>query len=480
MTSRLILTFDLGTTRLKVALFDTNGELLGQVSRRNLDHSSGGNRWQRAQAWWDDCVSASSELLVTTQANPNRVKGISLSGRAGAAVFVDAAGEVICDPWSDARHTDELRRLLDGRSREQVAMYGATLLAKMMWLRANQPGVAGDTAHILYAKDFLLYRLTGEAITDPGSGPDGPWDDALVKDSQVSPDLLPTPALPWTLAGRLTTRAAKALGLREGIPVATGAHDGICANTGSGSVLPGQYTLTLGTHAVVRAVTDDWPAGALRFYGYPPDKHIIGGNAFMAGRALDWFLDNWFDAPESSRQKCFTELNTAVAGIAPGAGGVAFLPFLAGRIAPERRPGARATFHGMSVDTSRNDMYRALLEGVSFAVCDVFEQVQGWVGSPSRIGVTGSGVASDNWIQLLADLLGYPLEVTDNACEGRGAAVFCAMAIGEYSSLNEAVYAMVHTSRTFAPDPATAEIYSEIRARWQALSDATRQFDKQI
>lgn len=478
MKQDLILTFDLGTTRLKVALFDLHGRLEGLASRRNVEHTSGDRAWQQAESWWINCIEATRQLMVEQDLDPARITGISLSGRAGAAVFVDAAGKVLCDPWSDARHNDQLRTLVAGRSRNEVAMYGAALISKLMWLRNSSPDLAARTAHVLYAKDFLLFRLTGEAVTDPSSGPDGPWTDDLLGRSGVNPGLLPRPALPWTIGGTLTASAAEPLGLIAGTPVAVGAHDGICANTGAGAVMPGQYAITLGTHAVVRAVTDSVPHGALRFYGFPPDKHIIGGNALMAGRSLDWFLDNWFDAPEQSRQQLFAELDIAAGQIPAGAGGVLFLPFLSGSIAPERRPGARATFHGMSAATSRNDMYRALLEGASFALCGIFEQVMGWAGEPARIGVTGSGVASETWMQLLADLIQRPLEVTDRASEGRGAAIFCSVATGRYASLADAIDAMVHTSHTYVPDLSAASRYGAIRSRWQALSASTRQFDK--
>lgn len=477
MSQDLILTFDLGTTRLKVALFDMEGELHGQVSRRNVDHQSANMHWQDAERWWLDCVDASRQLLAELKVDPARIKGVSLSGRAGAAVFVDASGAIIADPWSDRRHADLLSELNNGRSREQATMYGVTLLSKLLWLRANEPGIAQRTAHVLYAKDFLLFRLTGEAVTDPSSGPDGPWDDDLLAASHIDAQMLPRPAPPWSIAGGVIRTAADAIGLVAGTPVAVGAHDGICANTGAGSVFPGQYAITLGTNAVVRAVTDFIPEGSLRFYGFPPDKHIIGGNALMAGRSLDWFLDNWFDAPEETRQQLFTQLNEATAGVPPGTHGVLFLPFLAGRLSPERRAGARATFHGMSIRTTRIDMYRAVLEGATFALAAVFDQVLGWAGEPVRIGVTGSGVASNTWMQLLTDLIARPLEVTDGASEGRGAALFCALALGRYSSIGEAINGMVHTRHTYLPNPAANETYGEIRQRWHALSDATRPFD---
>ncbi|HKI74924.1 MAG TPA: FGGY-family carbohydrate kinase, partial [Pseudomonadales bacterium] len=276
MTDELILTFDLGTTRLKVALFDLAGRLVAQVSRRNVDCHEAGAHWQSADRWWQDCIDCTQQLVREQHIDTSAVKGISLSGRASAAIFVDATGKVICDPWSDTRHNEVLKALLRGRNRDDVAMYGATLLAKAQYLQIESPDVFEKVRHLLYAKDFLLFRLTGECVTDPSSGPDGQWDSELVRESNIPSAMLPTPKMPWQLAGEVSATAARSLGLHAGTPVAVGAHDGICANTGAGSAFPGQYAITLGTHAVVRAITEVRPKGALRFYGYPPDRHVIG------------------------------------------------------------------------------------------------------------------------------------------------------------------------------------------------------------
>lgn len=475
MPDDLILTFDLGTTRLKVALFDLAGNLIGQKTRRHVEHQDGVRVWQDADQWWQDCTAATRELLNQTNVAAEEIIGCSLSGRAGAAVFVDASGGVIRNPWSDARHDDELRELLDGHGPGRMATYGATLLGKFAWLRRHEPEAAERVRHVLYAKDFLLFRLTGQAVTDPSSGPDGPWDTDILDALRIDPSILPEPALPWTLGGTVTAEAAGALGLTEGTPVAVGAHDGICANTGAGSIGPGEFAITLGTHAVVRAVTGTRIDGAFRFYGFPPDKHIIGGNALMAGRALDWFVDNWFDAPEHERQSLFADLDRQALHAPPGAHGVFFLPFLRGRIAPERRPRARAAFFGLSIRTTRSDMFRAVIEGATFALADVFDQVVGWAGEPRYIGVTGGGANSRTWLQCLADVIGRPLTVTDAAAEGRGAAIFCATALGRYADLESATRSMVRVTRTIAPGETNH--LQQIRADWQSLVTLTRPLD---
>src|SRR5262245_32254436 len=229
-----ILTYDLGTTRLKVALFDLRGRLLAQRATRHAEHRHDDRAWQDADAWWTDAVRLTHELLA---AKPRNVVALSVSGRGGAAIFVGRDGTVIGQPWSDRRHAGELKRLTEWRKGgAHLSNYAAALLAKKQWFVANEPARARQLRHVMYAKDFLIYRLTGDCVTDSISGPDAAnWDDRALDHTSTSDGLVPRVALPWDQAGTLHPRAAAALGLPSGTPVAVGAHDGICANIGAGA-----------------------------------------------------------------------------------------------------------------------------------------------------------------------------------------------------------------------------------------------------
>lgn len=474
----MIITFDLGTTRLKVAAFDLQGSLLGQVAIRNTDYVAKDRSWQSADEWWQNCIRGFADLFSTFDLDVRDIRGFSLSGRAGAAVFLDKAGTVLVQPWSDTRHSEELRQLLKSRRRTKPPLYAATLIAKYQWLRHQAPDLADQARHLLYAKDFLLFRLTGASVTDPASGPDAlHWPQRVLSDNDIDASLLPGCQLPWSIAGKLTKAASDSLRCPENLPVAVGAHDGICANTGAGAINANQFAITLGTHSVVRSISTTHPRGSLRFYGYPVDKHVIGGNALMAGRSLDWFVDNWFSAAEDERQEIFANLDAASARIRPGSHGIKFLPFLSGQLAPEKRPGASAAFHGLNLNHTRNDMFRGVIEGSSFALCRIVEQVIGWVGEPKSIGLTGSGVQGKTWTQIIADTLQRPLGVTDASSEGRGAAMFLAVALGHYKDINEASEAMVRQSYLIEPEPRMKPVYDELLYEWTRFSDATRPLD---
>ena len=471
-----ILTYDLGTTRIKVALFTPRGRLIGQRAARHQEYRQDNRAWQDADAWWSDAVRLTRALL---DAKSRRVIAISVCGRGGAAVFIGRDGTVIGQPWSDRRHSSELSALNQWRAGgAHVSNYAAALLSKKQWFLANEPVRARQLQHVLYAKDFLIYRLTGAAVTDPSSGPDAAaWDPRALEHTGCT-NLVPRVALPWDVAGSLDARAASALGLERGIPVVVGAHDGICANVGAGAGFPGAYAITLGTHAVVRAIRRDIPADSFRFYDLPPDRHVIGGNAVMGGRAADWFLDLIFGANDRSRARHFAAMDAAAAKVPTGSGGVRFLPFLSGQVAPESRPGASAVFTGLRTSHDRTNAYRAVLEGGAFAIRAIFDQIHVWCGDPEVIRLTGSGARSAIWREILANAIGRPLEASDEAVEGRGAAIFAAVALGLHPDYDSAAVAMVPIKHRHIPDPALAAEYEKLYRDWQTVSDATRPLDR--
>ena len=485
MSTRVLLAFDLGTTRLKVAAFDERGRLLGRETARHDEHRAVVDgleqSWQDPEEWWSNASHLTRRLLASPALDGAEIAGIGLSGRGNGFVAVDAGGAVLAPSWSDRRHIEELAALQEWRQQGyHLSNYGAAMIAKWRWLQANAPQVAERTSNLLYAKDFLAYRLTGEAVTDPTSGPDrDDFAPETIAALDLPRSLLPRVTMPWALAGELTESAAAALGVPVGTPVAVGGHDGICANVGAGAGTVGAYAITIGTHAVVRAVTDDEPAGAYRFYGMPPGRHVIGGNAVMAGRAADWFLDTWLDHPdEDSRPAAFARMDGEAADVAPGSDGVRFLPFLAGQVAPELRPGASGSFLGLHASHGRAEMFRAVLEGGAFAIRSIFEQVQGWCGEPTVVRFTGSGATSPLWSQMIVDTLRHPVEATDGAVEARGAAMYLAVALGLYADIDEAGAAMVQVSQVLEPEAANADRYDSLYADWQRVNEAMRPLDE--
>ena len=155
-----------------------------------------------------------------------------------------------------------------------------------------------------------------------------------------------------------------------------------------------------------------------------------------------------------------------------------FLPYLNAQIAPQVRGGAHALFHGMRAEHGRDVLYRAVLEGAACTVRSLFAQIQGWCGEPTLLRLTGSGATSRVWAGMLANLLDRPLEVSDNAVEGRGAAMTAAVALGWYSDMDTAGIAMAQVRRTIRPDPPQVAAFARLYDDWRGLNEATKGLDR--
>ncbi len=441
-----LLGIDLGTSNLKVATFTTDGELIDQRTAPVEEHRNGSAQWQNADEWWQSAV----ELIRSL--DPHQVEGVSLTGRANAGVFVDRSLDVIVHPWSDTRHRDALTAV--NRDGTHLSTYGTGLVSKIDWLRQHQPHVYRRIRYALYAKDLLFLRLTGEHKTDWSSGPDqaswGPLDQATL-------DLLPEPALPWDVASHVSRKAARATGLREGVPVAVGPHDGVAANVGVGATEPGSWALTLGTHAVVRAIVDQ--PHPFRFYVLPRNRHVIGRTTLAAGRAIDW----WCRTVNQDRAR----LLDAARGALPGADGARFYPYLHGQIAPRLDRRRRGRLAGLTDRQDPATIARAIIEGVSFGIAACADALADAVVRPATIEVTGGGVRNRLWLQILADVLERPLNLGDSAVEARGACAYLAFGLGLYGSLEEAAATMRQTTGTMEPTAIGTETYARIRADWE-------------
>ena len=443
----MFVVFDIGTSRLKVSAFSEAGDLLGQIAVRHSQCSEGNSVWQSADEWWRNACSGFADLMTKYDLEPEYIRGFSVSGRAGAGVFVDSKGTVIEDPWSDNRHRPQLLEMK--KEHPGAPIYALTLLSKYRWLIENKPKLCHDIRHALYAKDFLLFRLAGVAITDPSSGPDSL---AWLSQEHVDERILPRAAYPWTVAGELTAQTAAALGCRAGIPVAVGAHDGICANTGCAMLGEGEYALTLGTHAVSRTITTVDHGQNHRFYCYPPDRHAYGGNSWHIGSTMNWMLTSLAGLPPELDEKQLEHFNSRVTRTERDPS-LVFLPYMGGQTIPERREPASGSFHGMSLNTNRDQMVRAILQGSAFAIYRTWNEITSITGPAKQVNLTGGGIVFAPWLQLIANLLQQELVITDSGVEGRGAAVFCAVALGDYKDIYEAASAMQPASNIMTPEP---------------------------
>ncbi len=451
----MLLGLDLGTSSVKALLLGEAGYAVGEGSA-SYPVRSPRPRWAESSPdrWWNAAVEATKKAVGDRGA---QVAALGLSGQMHGVVLTDDRGRPLRSAilWADARSAEQLaayRRLGEGVRRRlanppAVGMAGPSLL----WLRDHEPDVYASARWALQPKDWLRLRLTGEVFAEPSDASatllydlrsDG-WDFPAVETLGLRPDLLAPLVASAGAAGTLTERAAELLGLRAGLPVAAGAADTAAAMLGGGLLRPGSVQLTVGTGAqIVAPKGSPEPDPHERTHLYragAPDLWYSMAAIQNAGLALEWARGVLGVSWEEVYEEAFA--------VPPGAGGVAFLPYLSGERTPRFDPGARGAWTGLGLDHGRGHLLRAALEGVAFALREGLEALEE-AGTPvPELRLAGGGTASELWRRMLADVLGRPLRPLPDAvasvASARGAALLAGVASGVYRTAEDVL----------APDP---------------------------
>ena len=309
------------------------------------------------------------------------------------------------------------------------------------------------------------------------------WSDRILDVCGIGRDRLPPVGTPAAEAGRLSRAAAEATGLPEGMILCRGAGDQQCAAIGAGVIRQGMAEFTVGTSGVMVAHLDDvskikgnklWWGG----HGVPGAWDIEGG-AFSLGASLRWWRDqlgrNEIDA--SNQRGGFSPYSIMVEQAArskPGANGAMFHSFMASQVTPYYDAVARGGFLGLGLYHERHDLIRALLEGCAHEMKMVFDAFQTDVeGGVTDFRLTGGGTKSAGFAQIMTDVIGVPSTVTkERECTALGAAILGAYGSGAFSSINEAVGAMVQVESTFEPNQKLQELYGEQHAIYRGIYEA--------
>ncbi|HET7678338.1 MAG TPA: xylulokinase [Candidatus Limnocylindrales bacterium] len=487
---RHVLALDVSTTATKALLVDDAGGIAG-VAASEYPFAAPRPGWseQDPALWWTASLQAIREVLATSAVDPASVAAVGLSGQMHGLVLLDAAGDVIRPAilWNDQRTQRQCDAMRAAVGRERlIALTGNDALTgftapKILWLRDEEPEALRRTRRILLPKDYVRFRLTGEAATDCADGSGTilfdlaarAWSDEVLAALGIDPAWLPRVAEGPQVSAVIGRAAADDTGLPAGTPVVAGGGDQAANAVGLGVVEAGQVALSVGTSGVVFVATDRpvvEPDGRLHAFCHavPGRWHLMGVMLSAAG-SLRWFRDAF--APGVT----FERLVEAAAGVPAGSEGLLFLPYLVGERTPHPDPDARGAFVGLTVRHGLAHLTRAVLEGVAFGLRDSLELVRAVMREPiPSVRASGGGTRSLLWRQILADVLEVPLETTVTS-EGAayGAALLAAVGAGWYTSVAEAAAACVRPASRVEPGSDRAA-YGPTYAAYRDLYPALR------
>ncbi|MDT8895005.1 FGGY-family carbohydrate kinase [Halomonas sp. I1] len=453
-----VIGIDIGTQSTKALVIDRHGRILAEHSqgyRVDTPRPLWAEQWP--DVWWEAVLACLRACLDVPEVDPRGVQGLcvsSLYGGSGVPVDADIRPVHPCLIWMDRRAEPQVqwvRENLDMARLETItgngvdSYYGFT---KMMWLKAERPDVWHQTRYLLPPNSYINYRLSGEiAIDHSSAGNIGGiydlaarrWSTEMLDALGLDQDKLPTRLVASGAAiGGLLPSLADSLGLAADIPVVAGGVDAAMATLAAGATRPGNHVAMIGTSMCWGVINQSVEASQ----GLISMPHVLNsdrdlytfGGALTAGASVSWFVDMLGSDSSTADEhgSVHDRLEPPARALPPGAEGLLFLPYLMGERSPVWDARASAGFIGLSLYHRRHHLYRAVLEGVTFALRHNMEAGKRQGGAlDSHLIVVGGATRSDLWMQIIADVTRMPVYTyRENVEAALGAALLAGQATG--------------------------------------------------
>lgn len=487
----LIMAIDNGTQSIRALLFDTSGNLLGKGKQDIEPYFSEHPGWaeQHPDYYWQNLGKACQKLWQTPGVTPGQVRGLTVTTQRGTTINLDKNGVPLrpAITWLDQRHSRldgpikgpwgwlfKMLRLenIINRFREK---------AQANWISQEQPELWAKTDKFLLLSGYLNYRLTGQMKDSTGSqvgylpfdyknhrwaGPrDFKW-----RMLPLTKAMLPELVAPGETLGTLLPESAEHLGLPAGLPVIAAASDKACEILGSGGVGPDIGCMSYGTTATINTTSRRYvePTRFMPPYPSAVPQHYCSEVMIYRG----FWMVSWFKKEFGLREQKIAEqrgiepealFDELVNQVPAGSMGLMLQPYWSPGV-KQPGPEAKGSIIGFGDVHTRAHIYRAILEGLAYALREGKERLEKRGGvAITRLRVAGGGSQSDAAMQLTADIFGLPAERPHTyETSGLGAAIDAAVGLGLHPDFDTAVKAMTRVGRVFEPNPETQALYDRL------------------
>ncbi len=468
----LFIGVDLGTSSVKQLLMDEEGKILNIVSKEYpLYFPKTGWSEQKPEDWWNGFVEGVKELVSGFDAK--QVAGISFGGQMHGLVILDENDSVIRPAilWNDGRTQKECDFYNKTVGRDKISEYTGNMAftgftaPKLLWLKENEPENFDKIEKIMLPKDYIAYKLSGVHCTDVSDASgmllfdvkNKCWSKEMCELTGVKESQLAKIFESYEVVGNILPEVALELGLPEDVKIVAGAGDNAAGAVGTGTLEHGMCSVSLGTSGTVFISTDDYAVdhnNTMHTFAHANGKHHFLGCMLSAASSNKWWMDDIIGTKDyAAEQENIKEL---------GKNSVYYLPYLMGERTPHNNPNARGVFAGLSLDTTREDMTLAVMEGVSYGLRDALEIARSFGVEITRIRAIGGGAKSPLWCKVLANVMNVKVDKIN--CEegpGYGAAILAAVGCGVYSSVEEAAAKFITVVDTIEQDPAIVAEYEK-------------------
>lgn len=484
---------DLGTSAVKLLLMEGNGKIANVVSKEYpLYFPHPGWSEQNPQDWWEAVKTGLKEL--TEGFDKSKVAGISFGGQMHGLVILDKEDNVIRPAilWNDGRTQEETDYLNHVIGKDKLSKYTANIAftgftaPKILWVKNKEPENFEKIEKIMLPKDYIAYKLSGTFCTDVSDASgmllfdveNKCWSEEMMEICGVRKEQLAGIYESYETVGTLKPELAAEFGFSEDVKIAAGAGDNAAAAVGTGTVGDGMCNISLGTSGTVFISSNNFGVdknNALHAFAHADGHYHLMGCMLSAASCNKWWME------EIMKTKEFAGEQSAISDDKLGNNHVYFLPYLMGERSPHNDANARGTFIGMTMDTTRADMYQAVLEGVAFAIRDSFEVAKSLGIDIKSSKICGGGAKSPLWKKIFANVLGIKLDIIESEeGPGYGAAMLAAVACGEYSNVEEAAAKLVKVVETVEPDKDLTARYEDRYRKFAQIYPTVKELFPQI
>ncbi len=488
----IILAIDCGTQSLKGILFSQKGEMLAmeQIEYEPYFCTQPGWAEQDPELYWNSLVQACQKLKQSNSQLFESIKGVGVTTQRASMVNADENGNALRPAilWLDHRKSNPVwgqKGLLGAglnilgvkKKIDDIQVQG-----KCNWIMQNQPEIWEKTYKYLQISGFLNHRLTGEFIDSvasqighiPFNYKTQIWAQKQQLSKKLFPienDKLPQLVLPGEILGKITEKAAQLTGIKKGIPVIACGSDKGCETLGAGVVNSKMASLSFGTTATVQTMSKKYIEPIKYLPSYPaclpqlfnPEVEIFRG----------FWMITWFKKEFAHKEVAYAKqmgvapeeiLNNCLERTKPGAMGLVVQPFWGPGL---DYPDAKGAMIGFGDVHKKDHVYRAVIEGLGFALFEGMEKIQSKIGAKiKKVAVSGGASQSDEICKITADIFNVPMQKGQtHETSGLGAAIIVAKGLKWFSNFDDAVKSMVHTKKIFEPDPYNVKIYRQLYSK---------------
>jgi xylulokinase len=485
-----LLTYDVSTTGCKAAIVTIDGHLV-ETAFEGYSTNYPQPLWseQDPEDWWQAIIHSTRRVMEASGLQPDQIIGMAFCTTMTNIIVLDGEGNLMrpCIFWMDGRAGEEARFIMRRLGGERIftQLIGATasgkdVIPKYLWLKRNEPEVFEQGKVFLDASGYLLYKATGELAFEwsvaSGLGvfnfKTKKIDSLIMRFFGLDADRIPRLVRSIDLVGGLIKTAADELGLAADIPVFGGAGDPMIAAVGSGTLSEGDVYLNLGTSAFIGVLTRKQITGRrglATIQSADPDMLMLFGETSTAGASLEWAVRELYGKEPDAES--LAKMDSDVAGEEPGAGGLIFTPWMFGERCPIPDESLRGAFINLSINRTRQQMARAIYEGIAFNLRWILDSIDELYGIKCEtLRVLGGGAQGIPWLQIIADVTGCKLEIMPNPRErlAVGAALVVAIGLDIYPSF-ESLKPLVPVEMVIHPDTSYQDTYDKLYAAYRRV-----------